>query len=239
MEVYGTTELTYHIEELIQDDTKVLILVSPYLQINDRLKSKMRVHFQNIENIVFLYRAGQQHEDKNKNDFQWLSGHPNIDLIPVPNLHAKVYMNQRRCIVTSLNLFEYSKIYNYEIGIELSVGQNRDTILSILDEISYMIDTDTNRYDFEKTIDYFIDYSFGSFFNECQEKFGFNGKGRTQERLENFSNWARTLVDFKKDELYKDDSAVLRWTDLGRSRYTKLKKHLPENVFERTYVLAR
>jgi len=39
-------------------------------------------------------------------------------------LHAKCYMNEEMCIVTSLNLYEFSQVTNNEMGVLISRGED-------------------------------------------------------------------------------------------------------------------
>lgn len=39
---------------------------------------------------------------------------------PLPYLHAKCYLNEETCIITSLNLYEFSQVNNNEMGVLLT-----------------------------------------------------------------------------------------------------------------------
>ena len=47
------------------------------------------------------------------------------------DLHAKCYMNENEALVTSMNLYEYSQVNNYEMGISVS----REEDLKLYEEI--------------------------------------------------------------------------------------------------------
>ena len=114
MRIHGTTELSYQIEQLIKEDSEFVIFVSPYLKLTKRLKAKMSAAFDEINQVVFLYRENEL----NRSEQEWLETHSNVELIPIENLHAKIYLNEHRCLMTSMNLYEYSQVNNHEIGIE-------------------------------------------------------------------------------------------------------------------------
>ena len=40
------------------------------------------------------------------------------------NLHAKCYLNEESCIVSSLNLYEFSQVNNNEMGILISKDED-------------------------------------------------------------------------------------------------------------------
>jgi phosphatidylserine/phosphatidylglycerophosphate/cardiolipin synthase-like enzyme len=50
-------------------------------------------------------------------EIEWLRGLAYIRTSFCKNLHAKCYMNEELCIVTSLNLYEFSQVNNNEMGI--------------------------------------------------------------------------------------------------------------------------
>jgi phosphatidylserine/phosphatidylglycerophosphate/cardiolipin synthase-like enzyme len=50
-------------------------------------------------------------------EIEWLRGLTYIRTSFCKNLHAKCYMNEELCIVTSLNLYEFSQVNNNEMGI--------------------------------------------------------------------------------------------------------------------------
>ena len=103
--------------ELIENSTKILLIISPYCEfINwDRLKTALtRAHRRGIP-IRFFTRAQWPAEDNPSID--WLED-TGIDVYSIKNLHAKLYMNESSAILTSLNLLHYSAIYSLEIGVQ-------------------------------------------------------------------------------------------------------------------------
>ncbi len=222
MNIYGTTELTYQIEQLIKEESTFLIFVSPYLKLNKRLKAKMTTSFDECDQVVFMFRENELSRTEN----EWLSKQKNVTLIPIENLHAKIYLNEHRCLVTSMNLYEYSQVNNHEIGIEINSDDNRDEFFSILEEINLMLKSQDSNFDFQQIMDSFFDYSVGSFFYNAMKKFDLYGEGRNDEYYLNFCNWARKTVDFTSNELYQDGTAILRSTNLGRQRFEQLKSKI-------------
>src|SRR3546814_12589511 len=50
-------------------------------------------------------------------EISWLREQTYIRTSFCKNLHAKCYLNEELCIVTSLNLYEFSQVNNNEMGI--------------------------------------------------------------------------------------------------------------------------
>ena len=42
------------------------------------------------------------------------------------NLHAKCYLNESLCIITSLNLYEFSQVNNNEMGVLIRRAEDTD-----------------------------------------------------------------------------------------------------------------
>jgi hypothetical protein len=226
MKVYGTTELSYQIEQLIKEDSEFVIFVSPYLKLTKRLKAKMSASFDEIKQVAFLYRENEL----NRTEQEWLQTHSNVELIPIENLHAKIYLNEHRCLVTSMNLYEYSQVNNHEIGIELVEQENPEEFFKVLEEINLMLSSQNSKFNFKRILDSYFDYSVGSFFYNAMTKFDLYGLGKNDEYFINFCNWARDTVDFELDELYQDQTAILKSTNIGKERFEVLKNSISKEA---------
>ena len=55
------------------------------------------------------------------------------------NLHAKCYMNENMCIVTSLNLYEFSQVNNNEMGILIQRSEDGQLHKDAYDEAQRII----------------------------------------------------------------------------------------------------
>jgi phosphatidylserine/phosphatidylglycerophosphate/cardiolipin synthase-like enzyme len=131
----NTTGVSYHLEELIKNTKDRLILISPYLQFNDRIKE----HLQNLniqkKDIRIIYRENKLHPDENN----WLAGQVGVRTSICKHLHAKCYINETEAIITSMNLYEFSQINNNEMGVYVSKGTDADLYKSIFDEVQRLL----------------------------------------------------------------------------------------------------
>lgn len=118
-----TTGTNYHLEELIKGASDRLILISPFLKLNDRMKELLadKNRLKIDVRIVYGKSELQPHE------IEWLRGQTYIRTSFCKNLHAKCYMNEEMCIITSLNLYEFSQVNNNEMGI--LIQRNEDAQL--------------------------------------------------------------------------------------------------------------
>lgn len=131
----NTTGVSYHLEELIKNTKDRLILISPYLQFNDRIKE----HLQNLNiqkrDIRIIYRENKLQLDENN----WLACQVGVRTSICKNLHAKCYLNENEAIITSMNLYEFSQVNNNEMGIYVSKDADGDLYKSILDEAQRLL----------------------------------------------------------------------------------------------------
>lgn len=126
----NTTGISYHLEELIKNTKDKLILISPYLQFNDRIKE----HLQNLniqkKDIRIIYRENKLHPDENN----WLAQQIGVRTSICKNLHAKCYINDSEAIISSMNLYEFSQMNNNEMGIYITKEIDADLFKSVMDE---------------------------------------------------------------------------------------------------------
>lgn len=109
-----TEEISTCIKRIITNAKKQVILVSPYLKIADRLKNYIEEKSQEKVEIVFVYRE----INFDVKDDKWArSLNKNVYFVQCKDLHAKCYMNETEAVITSMNLYEYSQVHNYEMGI--------------------------------------------------------------------------------------------------------------------------
>ncbi len=122
-------------EELIKGTKDRLILISPYLQLTDRIKE----HLSNLNiqkrDIRIVYRENKLQLDENN----WLESQIGIRTSVCKNLHAKCYLNENEAIITSMNLYEFSQQNNNEMGIYISKSQDLDLYNATLDEVQRLL----------------------------------------------------------------------------------------------------
>ena len=223
LKVIGTTKISYEIEEILDTAEKYLILVSPYLKLNQRLKVKLSDAFKKVDNIYLIYR---ENELKNQ-ELLWLKSFKNLKLFSIKNLHSKIYLNQDFALISSMNLYEYSQINNHEIGVKFEYYEDQNEYKDTLNEIRIMLESEYNDNSFSEIMESIEDYTMGRLFGVLNDNYSFqNYRSGSQDLYEFISDKSRQIVDFKEYELYEDKTAVLRATELGKERFELLKKKL-------------
>ncbi len=106
--------------EIIWDAEDSLRIVSPFIRLDDYFKKLFDKHINNPKLhilIVFGKNEGNVSRSLSKDDFDYFTKFPNISIIYVPNLHGKYYGNEKKGVITSINLHDYSFKSNIEFGV--------------------------------------------------------------------------------------------------------------------------
>jgi RNA polymerase-binding transcription factor DksA len=133
-------ELDDKLTDIIWNAKKELIILSPFIRLDDYCKN---VVFKKLKNnpeleiiIVFGKNEGETQRSLTPADLDIFKEYCNITIIYCNNLHAKYYANEDEALLTSLNLLGKSMTENVEYGIYF---QNSKLTLDKLyaDSISY------------------------------------------------------------------------------------------------------
>lgn len=109
----NTSATNYFLEELIKGAKDRLILISPFLKLNDRMKELLADKNRLKIDVRIVYGKSELQPE----EINWLKELTYIRTSFCKNLHAKCYMNEELCIIASLNLYEFSQVNNNEMGV--------------------------------------------------------------------------------------------------------------------------
>lgn len=109
----NTSATNYFLEELIKNAKDRLILISPFLKLNDRMKELLADKNRLKIDVRIVYGKSELQPE----EINWLKELTYVRTSFCKNLHAKCYMNEELAIITSLNLYEFSQINNNEMGV--------------------------------------------------------------------------------------------------------------------------
>ena len=133
-----TAENSYSkiVDTIIEASNKV-VLISPYIRIPDQLFDRLKhIDRQDIRTIVVCRGKDLDNEEKGR-----LRQLKNLELRFDEDLHAKCFYNEKFMVITSLNLFDYSRQHNREMGILLSSDEDSDTFKEALREANFIVDS--------------------------------------------------------------------------------------------------
>ncbi|MCZ7385654.1 MAG: phospholipase D family protein [Candidatus Methanoperedens sp.] len=143
-----TTGVSFHVEQLINKANDKLILISPYLKINDRIKQSLEDKNRMKIDIRVVFGKNQLQPDENN----WLNSMQFIRTSFCKDLHAKCYLNETEAIITSMNLYEFSQVNNNEMGIYIEKEKDAEIYKDVLEEANRLIRiSDEIRISVEKT----------------------------------------------------------------------------------------
>jgi hypothetical protein len=116
------THLASEIKQLFEEAENQITIVSPFIKLHPEIK-RILSRKKNDDNFFIEVMYGKNEEDISKSlskeDFLFFQEFKNVNIHYQPNLHAKYYANERKSIITSINLHEYSLNHNIEVGILL------------------------------------------------------------------------------------------------------------------------
>ncbi|CAM1360662.1 hypothetical protein TPENAI_20036 [Tenacibaculum litopenaei] len=120
--VISTRGISYHIEQIISRAKKEIILITPFLQLPKEFHKRLLDASDRGVKIIMVY--GKK-EELDKEQESMLLKIDNLELRYLDRLHAKVYLNELEGVIASMNLYQYSEVNNFELGVSF-VNDNLD-----------------------------------------------------------------------------------------------------------------
>ena len=130
-----TTGVSFYLQQIINNATERLILISPYLKINDRIKTCLEDKNKFKIDVRLIYGKSELQPTENN----WLKELLYIRTSFCKDLHAKCYLNEKEAIVTSMNLYDFSQVNNYEMGIYIEKNNDNELYDEIYKEVNRLI----------------------------------------------------------------------------------------------------
>lgn len=115
MKLIKPSEISARILTLIDESDEKMIMVSPYMKISKWFKLVNKINGLRTRNInTEIYVRDDPENTATYRDLDQLA----LGYKRIPNLHSKMYMNEKSGIVSSMNLLLSSEINSLEIGYE-------------------------------------------------------------------------------------------------------------------------
>jgi hypothetical protein len=127
---FDTTGVSYHLSEIIKGANERLVLISPFLKINERIKELLEDKDRLKIDVRVVYGKNELQPEENN----WLESKASIRTSFCKNLHAKCYLNENEALLTSMNLYEFSQVNNNEMGILVEREEEPELYKEILEE---------------------------------------------------------------------------------------------------------
>jgi len=130
-----TSGITFHLEGLVKSANEKLILISPFLKLNERLRQILDDKDREKIDIRVVYGKNELQPEENN----WLKSKASIRSSFCKNLHAKCYLNESKALITSMNLYEFSQVNNEEMGVLVEREKDAALYASVLEEAMRLI----------------------------------------------------------------------------------------------------
>ena len=129
MKLIKPAEISAKIMTLIDDAERELIIVSPYNNITGWEKLIRRINKTKERGVSILWysRKNNVQENNAKEVIVNLGIHP----VLIEDLHAKIYMNERSAIVTSMNMSKISDDKSIDLGYVTETKEEYDEVYEV------------------------------------------------------------------------------------------------------------
>lgn len=124
------------IENIINNAQKSIVLISPYVKIPLNL----------FQNIVSADKKGIhtiiicREKDLQSDVLEQFKQLKNVKVNFLDNIHAKCYFNEQSMVISSLNLYDFSEQSNVEIGVLLTIQDDKLAFTEGLQEAKRIFD---------------------------------------------------------------------------------------------------
>ncbi len=131
----NTSATNYFLEEIIKTAKDRLVLISPFLRLNERIKELL----EDKNRLKIDVRVVYGKNDLQPTEMNWLKDLSFIRISFCKNLHAKCYLNEESAIITSLNLYEFSQVNNNEMGVLIRRSEDTELYRDTYEEAQRII----------------------------------------------------------------------------------------------------
>ncbi|WP_445458107.1 hypothetical protein [Flavobacterium sp. HNIBRBA15423] len=127
MDILNRIDTYRVILKIIAEANESLVLISPYVKLNNELK-KCFVNCK-AKNKTLIFR-----EQINYDDYKFLQS-VGFSLVRNFDLHSKIYLNHNEILFSSMNLYDYSITNNLESSVLLQQNEVKESSLKVIQEI--------------------------------------------------------------------------------------------------------
>lgn len=234
-QIVSTSGSSNQIEQIISKAKEYIIIVTPFLNITTPLMSRLYKADKNGVKITLIYGK----DDMSFDQMEKLEKLNSLNLYYLDELHAKCYINETTALLSSMNLYEYSQVNNWELGISLESSDEelRSQLLSEVDLIMNTAELISSNSDTKQdhTSKRFIDGCanyLNTFFNtECFEVIDSSFRNDYGEQIF-ASGYPRRNMDIV---IKNDGSKIDFHLFFTNKELYKVNDYLDENLFSDEY----
>lgn len=142
VEILATEALNDTIVSIIENARRHLVIISPFLKINRKMRASIEVALKRDVKLTVLY--GKSELDRETMD--WLRSLPYCNIGYIENLHAKLILNEEAAVMSSMNLYEFSQVNNVELGMIAWMKDGKNEFKDLLFEAVNIINLSIKQY---------------------------------------------------------------------------------------------
>lgn len=131
-----TRGTTSQLENIINTAGKRLVLISPFIRIPETLFQCIQDADRRNVSIKVVYGKSELKQEV----ISQLKQLHNLSLYFNKDLHAKCFCNESSMIITSMNLYDYSELHNREMGILITVEDDKNLYGDAIKEVERIVE---------------------------------------------------------------------------------------------------
>ena len=140
--ILTTEALNDTMSSIILNARKHIVIISPFLKINQKMRRSMEVALKRDVKLTVIY--GKSSMDRDTMD--WLRSLRYCNIGYLENLHAKLILNEEAAVMSSMNLYEFSQVNNVELGMIAWMKDGKNEFKDLLFETVNIINLSTKQY---------------------------------------------------------------------------------------------
>ena len=126
--VHIDSEVATNVLRIFDDAHEYVVVVSPWLELWGHAKNAVeKAQRRGIKKIQFIIRKNAKPSDAQKRDVSWLRER-GVELYQAERLHAKIYLNEKTVLLSSMNLMESSALNSLEVAYTLTDKASQDRV---------------------------------------------------------------------------------------------------------------
>jgi hypothetical protein len=123
------------IENIIDQAEKKLVIISPHIRMAQPLFERLLLASENNNLSVTIVCRGK---DLKPEEIRTLGKISRLDIFDLPNLHARCFYNEKSMVITSLNLYDFARTNNREMGLLITREKDPAAFMDAVNEAGFM-----------------------------------------------------------------------------------------------------
>lgn len=141
--IIANKELKEEIDLVIETSEKMVIIISPYIDIDEDTKSAFKKLAPEVSKVI-VYRENSNPTNRagiSDDSRFFFKSLPYIELITVKDLHAKIFFNEFEAIISTMNLTKSSN-NNFEVGWSIDAEEEQEEFFELAHYIESILKSD-------------------------------------------------------------------------------------------------